>query len=247
MTHETGSPGAWEEQEFPAEDEWLGLPCPPVSADFVERTLGRVQDEQRQDHERLSGLVDAWQAPEPSADFVDRTSRELTRSRSPEWQRFLARHAVPTPSPDFVERVLDALQQHREVAPPVTEAQTADAPMATPRPRPRRTAGRSSARATKGPRRAVAAPAPRPWARRAGLVFAAAAALALAGYGVVALLSSESKVATPLRVVAAQTFAPDPFGVALAALGNGGLGVAPDDPLLAAAAARAPRDPGAGD
>lgn len=75
---------------FPTVDEWLTLPPPKVAPEFVDRTLARLRD---------VGLVAA--AP-PDADAAPALPPEL-----------LAHLPAPAPSPRFVERALQAVQQDR--------------------------------------------------------------------------------------------------------------------------------------
>ena len=99
-----------QQAEFPSEEDWLNLPCPEVSAKFVENTLDRVRD---LSDEIPRELLDAYEVPDTSSDFVARTMSRYSAERSPSWRRVLKIQATPEPSPDFVDRVLDALRQER--------------------------------------------------------------------------------------------------------------------------------------
>ncbi|MGE0144711.1 MAG: hypothetical protein AB7I19_14375 [Planctomycetota bacterium] len=119
------------DDDFRPEDFSATSPI-PVSSDFVARTLARI----REDRERIAKDVDqledpvlldasipqrllnAYQAPEPSEEFVestlDRVLRDRRRPRHRELddatlERLLAEYTPPRISTDFVERTLAAL------------------------------------------------------------------------------------------------------------------------------------------
>ncbi len=95
--------------DFPSEAEWLQQPAPPVSADFVERTLAAVDAQRAGTPAALQELLAAHRVPEVSPDFVERTYQRLLREQSPSWQRLMRRYHAPEPTGDFVERVLRAI------------------------------------------------------------------------------------------------------------------------------------------
>lgn len=107
MTDDTIDPPS---TPFPTPEEWLHLPAPEISADFVERTWQRLRAQHADDDRALASWLSAYTVPEPSPGFVDAT---LRRVRAPIWQRIISGPPVPEPSPDFVDRVLRALQHAR--------------------------------------------------------------------------------------------------------------------------------------
>jgi len=128
--------GTFEGRHFPSETEWLSLPGPPITADFVERTMAALREGPAWHENGSAGeagdpvtadLLAAFAAPPPTRDFAARTLRALQDDRAARWRELLARYVAPDPSPDFVARTLAALAR---------PADTAD-----PRPLPRRTAG----------------------------------------------------------------------------------------------------------
>jgi len=123
-------------RRFPSEEEWLDLPFPELAPDkmasaegaaengpterdsdsFVDRVLRARRDELELDAQLAE--VDAtlpddvlahFEAPTPSADFVDRTMVRVEAEQRQRWQTMLARYVAPEPSPDFVARTLQAL------------------------------------------------------------------------------------------------------------------------------------------
>lgn len=114
-------------REFPSEAEWLRLPAPDISTDFVARTLLRLDAERRATME--PGLAEAresepdeaesvgwaaalqhYEAPTPSADFVTRTVSRIQQQQRSRWSSLLSRYVVPPVTPEFVERTLQALR-----------------------------------------------------------------------------------------------------------------------------------------
>ena len=121
--------GTFEGRGFPSEAEWLSLPSPPISGDFVDRTIASLQEERaalQQDRaaQRANGrgaphedagepltpeLLAAFEAPAPTRDFAARTLRAVQEDRTARWRELLSRYVAPDPSPDFVARTLAAL------------------------------------------------------------------------------------------------------------------------------------------
>lgn len=107
--------------DFPSEEEWLDLPCPETSEDFVERVLGAVQHDRAEasGEPALPGhVLEAYRAPEPSVGFVERTLQKIEQERPQRWRLLLEEQPVPEPSADFVDRVLRALRSERDAAQP---------------------------------------------------------------------------------------------------------------------------------
>lgn len=109
--------------DFPDEADWLDLPCPEVSSDFVEATLRRLREapvEATDNTERAlpREFLDTYEVPEPSSSFVQGTLDRLQHERPNRWRLLLAEQAVPEPSPDFVDRVLAALRVERDEVSP---------------------------------------------------------------------------------------------------------------------------------
>ena len=193
------------EQPFPAESEWLDLPCPEVSADFVEDTWQRARagwydrgsDDEPDDAdapdpdaiELPREVLDAYTVPQPSPGFLEAT---WAATRASAWQRALAQHSVPEPSPNFVERVLRSLHEPTQ-------------------------------------RRGVV----RQLASRRVLWLASAAAVLIAALWL-NTWSDDSILPfiLPFEVLSSQAFSPDPWAVALSSLSDHGLAVVPDDPTL---------------
>jgi len=130
MTAFDETAGTFEGRAFPGEAEWLDLPVPPITADFVERTIaalsgeglaGRADSALRATNgeDRLTpAVLAAFAAPAPSRDFVQRTLHAVQEQRRSRWQELLARHVAPDPSPDFVARTLAALARRDEQGDP---------------------------------------------------------------------------------------------------------------------------------
>jgi hypothetical protein len=118
--------GTFEGRTFPSEAEWLALPSPPISGDFVERTVAAIQDDRgaapangHDEAEPLTpDLLAAFQAPSPTRDFATRTVRAVQEDRAARWRELLARYVAPDPSPDFVARTLAALARPADTADP---------------------------------------------------------------------------------------------------------------------------------
>lgn len=109
---------------FPSEAEWLDLEPPPISGDFVARTLEALSPAGAPDDAALArqpglpgDLLAGFAAPAPSADFVARTVRALDGDRRHRWREILARHVAPEPAPEFVARTLAALAADRQNLP----------------------------------------------------------------------------------------------------------------------------------
>lgn len=127
---------------FPREDEWLQLPPPPFAAEFLERTLlalqmQRLEDDwaspiHASDEDAAADLdpdtdldpdslqigpsreqLQAFAPDAPRPEFVAHTVARLQVDRRQRWQEMLARHIAPDPSPQFVQRTLDALAADR--------------------------------------------------------------------------------------------------------------------------------------
>lgn len=114
------------DRPFPSEAEWLDLPAPPISADFVARVVAAVSTDAEVAAERpgtIAGhlltptLLNAYAAPEPTADFVARTLQAVADDRRRHWRDLLARYVAPEPSAAFVQRTLRALAAERPAAP----------------------------------------------------------------------------------------------------------------------------------
>jgi len=123
---------------FPAEEGWLELPPPDVSAAFVDRTMARLlaaelvrrrfpaTDPSAQSSPAADPTADPRTAAEPpqdlpqdllaqfsvppvSARFLDDTLTLVQRDRVSYWRSLLLRYESPTPSAEFVDRTLAAL------------------------------------------------------------------------------------------------------------------------------------------
>lgn len=109
-----------EGRTFPREDEWLALPPPPITADFVERTLAALSPAGAPDDAALAAqpslpanVLDAFAPPTAAADFVARTVAAVGDDRRNRWREVLAKHVAPEPAPEFVARTLAALTADR--------------------------------------------------------------------------------------------------------------------------------------
>jgi len=111
---------------FPSEPEWLDVEPPAdlaTGAEFVQRTMQSLQDEglatpTAAGPELLRPeVLAAFRAPEPTADFVERTLQALAKDRREGFRDLIARHVVPEPSQQFVERTLRALAGERHSRP----------------------------------------------------------------------------------------------------------------------------------
>ena len=109
--------------DFPSEEDWLGLPCPEVSPDFVDTTWQRIREDgagDAMDPSLPAEILQQYEVPEPSANFVDNTLHRLQQERPNRWRLLLAEQPVPEPSADFVDRVLEALRRDSEADQPET-------------------------------------------------------------------------------------------------------------------------------
>ncbi|MCB9878225.1 MAG: hypothetical protein H6835_11560 [Planctomycetes bacterium] len=129
--HGPAGDGPLGEHGFPGEADWLDLPMPelpegplaPEGAaadagvdDFVSRVL-RARDEDRQldaglarlDQELPKALLQHFAPPPIGDDFVESAVAAIQLDRQRRWRALLARYVAPEPSPEFVNRTLDAL------------------------------------------------------------------------------------------------------------------------------------------
>lgn len=124
--------GTFEGRAFPSEAEWLSLPSPPITADFVDRTVaalhaGGAEEDTVLDASANAGEASdaltperlaAFAAPAPTRDFAARTLRAVQADRTTHWRELLARYIAPDPSPDFVARTLAALLRRTDTVDP---------------------------------------------------------------------------------------------------------------------------------
>ena len=189
---------------FPAEDQWLDPPYPPVPHGFVDATLRRIRADAAAGDAALSALLSAFAVPEPGADARERMLGQVRAGPAAQWQRLLQGHAVPAPPSDFVERVLRALRRDE----PGETPETAAAAVASPRP------------------------VLRSWrARTWGLPLAAAAALVL-GLMLSRSEGGRGPHHLPILTTPAHHFSPDRYAAALSRLHDRGLGVVVEDDLV---------------
>lgn len=204
----------------------------PISVDFVARTFARVQQDQRRIRDEAARvdavtlprtLLDRYEAPPPSPDFVDRTlGRIAAATAAPEavLQRALAAWRAPEVSADFVQRTLDALR--------FEDAMRFDRPRPGPRPLPR-------------PQPAASArPRILPLGRRAAAIAAVALVTAVLALAMRGGRSAAPRLDALPQVAAATEFSPAVLNTVMERRDAGphsGLRIEPPDPLLVLATA----------